>query len=119
MLTKDFSAEEMAWACKGDAKMGPAFMEKLQALRDAYGKPMRIASAARCPDHNKAVGGSVVSRHIADIDKDSDAADIRCIDSGERFALVKLAIDLGFKGIGIDKTFVHIDTRPIYKLWLY
>lgn len=119
MLTKDFGVAEMACGCGCAAKMSPTFMALLQTYRDRYGKPMRVSSGARCPDHNKAIGGSEHSRHIADDDKDADAADIGCIDAGERYALVKLAIDVGFKGIGIHKAFVHVDTRPIYKCWLY
>lgn len=44
----------------------------LDPLRELYGKPVYVNSGYRCPDLNKAVGGSPTSRHqygyCADID---------------------------------------------------
>lgn len=49
-----------------------ALAEKvLQPLRDAVGKPMRVNSAYRGPEANKAVGGSKTSQHMT-----GEAADI-------------------------------------------
>lgn len=36
----------------------------LDPLREAYGKPIRITSGYRCPELNKAVGGSKTSDHM-------------------------------------------------------
>ena len=52
----DFSPAEIA--CRGTANLlinEPA-LDRLQALRDALGKPLIIRSAYRSPEHNKAVG---------------------------------------------------------------
>lgn len=122
MLTKDFSEQEMACQCgKCTAKMSPTFMTMLQTMRDTYGKPMRITSAARCRKHNDAIGGADESRHLwlPEIGKLSDAVDIKCLDAAERFALVHSAIKAGMKGIGIHKLFIHVDSRPLFKMWLY
>ena len=37
----------------------------LDPLRAAYGKPIRITSGFRCPELNKAVGGSPTSQHMS------------------------------------------------------
>ena len=36
----------------------------LDPLREAYGKPIRVTSGYRCPQLNKAVGGSPTSDHM-------------------------------------------------------
>lgn len=36
----------------------------LQAIRDAWGKPIKVNSGYRCPRLNKAVGGSATSVHM-------------------------------------------------------
>ena len=83
-LTKNFSLSELtrseAAARKGVDNTPPpeavdnlrALAEKvLQPLRDAVGKPMRVNSAYRGPEANKAVGGSKTSQHMT-----GEAADI-------------------------------------------
>lgn len=83
-LTKNFKLAELtrseAAARKGiDNTPGPEAVENLRALcekilqplRDAIGKPMRVNSAYRGPEANKAVGGSKTSQHLT-----GEAADI-------------------------------------------
>lgn len=43
----------------------------LQPIRDSFGKPVIVSSGYRCPELNKAVGGSLKSQHM-----DGEAADI-------------------------------------------
>ena len=50
-LYKNFSKAEFDCTHCGANQMTPAFMAKLQALRMAYGKPMRITSGFRCAQH--------------------------------------------------------------------
>ena len=48
------------------------------------------------------------------------AADIGVKNGSERYIIVKHAMAMGFNGIGIHKSFVHVDTRistPV--LWEY
>ena len=44
---------EAEFRCRhcGQQQMQPEFMEKLQALRHQYGRPLRVTSGYRCPDH--------------------------------------------------------------------
>ena len=48
------------------------------------------------------------------------AADIKITNAAHRFNIVKNAVKLGFTGIGIANTFIHVDTRgttPV--IWTY
>lgn len=87
----------------------------LQALREEWGKPMTLTSAYRCENHpveaKKAKGG----QHTLGL-----AVDIQCHSGWEKFKLVELGLKYGAKGIGIAKTFVHLDWRegtPV--IWSY
>jgi uncharacterized protein YcbK (DUF882 family) len=76
---------------------------------------MQVTSGARCSIHNAKVGGSSKSKHVEGI-----AVDILC-DGHQKYILTKIAIELGFGGIGIAKDFIHIDTRDIADrvIWTY
>lgn len=50
-----FSPREMADRASGKLKVDVNFMDKLQAIRNAYGKPIIIVSGYRTPEHNAAV----------------------------------------------------------------
>lgn len=108
---RNFRPEELA--CKGTGRLAlhPAAMDKLQALRDAIGKPMRINSAYRSPEHNRAVGGAPASKHMLGIAFDVSMA------GHDRAAFKRHAERLGFNGIGDYLNFVHIDTRPERARW--
>jgi uncharacterized protein YcbK (DUF882 family) len=82
------------------------FMIKLQKVRDIYGKPMQITSGFRCAKHNLAVGGSPTSQHMLGL-----AADIQCGSFHDRYALINAAFAVGMRGIGVYRTFVHMDLR--------
>lgn len=77
-------------------------MDKLQELRNKWGKPIIINSAHRCIKHNKKVGGAKNSQHL------KIAFDCR-IKKEEQEEFIKLAQEVGFTGIGIYKNFIHID----------
>lgn len=116
MLTKNFSVSEFACKCCGVNGMIPVFMSRLQSLRDIYGRPMVITSGYRCEKHNTAIGGHKNSQH-----KFGLACDIHCLDSNERYKMVEIAVGLGFRGVGVAKTFLHLDLRgsQVSHLWLY
>lgn len=102
--------------------MHPDFMERLQKLRTAYDKPMKITSGYRDKTHpieaKKAAPGAHASGRAADVS-------IRGADAVE---LLKLALELGFTGIGVqqkgDGRFIHLDdiedgSLPRPMLWSY
>ena len=103
-----FSPQEMA--CKGTGKLmiNSDAMDKLQALRDALGKPLIITSAYRSPEHNRAVGGAKKSKHMEGI-----AFDVR-MDNHEPDEFEHAAMNAGFTGFGHypKSGFMHIDTGP-------
>ena len=119
--TKNFTVAEFASrdGKDRDARMCPVFMDKLQVLRDAWDAPLIITSGMRSRDHNIAVGGSKNSQHLK---RPGIACDIACIDWGayHRHRFIKLAMQYGFKGIGISKNFIHLDMREhMSSLWIY
>jgi len=103
-----FSPREMA--CKGTGMLviDTDAMDKLQALRDALGKPLIITSAYRSPEHNRAVGGAEASKHL-----DALAFDVR-MDNHNPHRFEQAARAAGFTGFGYypKSGFMHIDTGP-------
>ena len=96
------------------------FMGKLQELRDAYGNPLIITSGFRDPKHPIEEAKSRPGVHTRGL-----AVDIAC-DGQEAYKLIRLAINLGFKGIGIKQKgsgrFIHLDTYeedPRPNIWSY
>lgn len=94
-------------------------LDKLQLIRDDFGKPMVVTSGFRCPNHpiEARKGKDALHRHCS-----GKSFDVRCRNSKDRYALVKLAMKYGAKGIGIRGDIVHIDWFGGDEdkfLWLY
>lgn len=121
IMSKYFSTEEMVCHCCGtlpDGGINPILLDKLDALREAIGKPIHVDCMYRCPSHNAEVGGVPNSQHVL-----GNAADIWVDDMGVD-DLANLAADVGFDGIGryYGSEFVHVDVRddgnsPNYYQW--
>jgi uncharacterized protein YcbK (DUF882 family) len=116
----NFKAAEFNCSHCGKNEMKPEFMAKLQALRTTYGKPMRVTSGYRCPQHpieaKKAAPGAHASGCACDIG----------VEGADAHALLTLALGAGFTGIGVQQKgagrFIHLDTmttgvRPT--IWSY
>lgn len=88
-------------------------LERLQALRDALGRPVIISSGYRNPTHNAAVGGSPDSYHLRGM-----AADIR-VQGLSPADLATAVRQAGFRGIGIYNDFVHVDLRECKREWRF
>jgi len=103
----DFSEKEFRCKATGQCQMEPEFMELLQKLRAAYGKPIVVTSGYRSTKHPEEVGKIRPGAHTYGV-----AVDIR-IEGVEAFRLVKLAYDLGFRRIGLAQKgsgrFIHLD----------
>lgn len=113
-LTKSFSTDEMRCPCCGLCLMNPGFMASLQMFRDRWDKPLKINSGYRCEKHNYDVGGAKTSQHLR-----GRAADCE-VNAADRYAFIKLAFEVGFAGIGVGSTYVHLDTRyEARSLWKY
>lgn len=112
-LSKDFWSSEFECngltCCDFSAPMDRRFIEKLQKLRDLIG-PIEVTSGFRCKTHNKAIGGSKNSYHTKGL-----AADITA--GMKPVNLAEKAQEVGFKGIGIYSTWVHVDDRDYPARW--
>lgn len=84
---------------------------KLEQLRILLGNvPIHITSGYRSPKQNKLCGGAKLSQHLV-----GKAADIWC-DGITPEKIAEKASHI-FGGIGIYKTFTHVDTRNGIARW--
>lgn len=107
-LSDHFSRRE--FACKdgcGRDTIDTETLDVLEEVRGHFGKPVLVHSGYRCMKHNKAVGGAVNSQHLY-----GRAADIsiRGVPPTEIAAYLKAMYPSQY-GVGLYKTFVHVDTR--------
>lgn len=102
---EDFSPSEIACKGSGAILIDYRAMDALQKFRYLVGVPVVLNSAYRSTQHNKAIGGSPTSLHLAGC-----AFDVRITPRLTRQVIHDKAIEAGFTGIGDYNTFVHIDT---------
>jgi uncharacterized protein YcbK (DUF882 family) len=82
-------------------------LDKLQQLRDRLEVPLIINSAYRCPERNKQVDGAEYSQHLY-----GKAVDISLHTIPLQIEEIKrIAKQIGFRGIGLYNTFIHLDVR--------
>lgn len=113
-LSANFKVRE--FACKDGSD--PIFIDSdlvnvLQKIRNHFGKSVTITSAYRTPTKNKACGGTTYSQHLY-----GKAADIKVNGIAPKTVAAyaeKLLPKSG--GIGIYKTFTHIDVRATKSRW--
>src|SRR5690606_13665910 len=97
------------------------FIRMLKKVQKKTGYPIFewINSGARSEAWNKKVGGVSNSAHKMPTCK---AADIKTTSSQIRDNIIKAAVEVGFKRIGVGSTFVHLDndeTKPQNVAWGY
>ena len=102
-----FKSEEMKCSHTGLEKMDTKFMEMLTELRVAYAKPLRVTSAYRDATHPIEAKKTKPGAHAT-----GKAADI-AVERGEAYEVLKLALEIGFTGIGVAQKgsgrFLHLD----------
>lgn len=111
-MTPHFTDAELACECGCGMLPDRDFMSKVERMCVAWGKPMKVSSAARCQAHNAKVSatgatGPHTSGHAIDFD----------ILGAEAVELCGLALRLGiFTGIGVNQKgagrFLHFDDLP-------
>lgn len=103
----NFSRAECACQHCGRAEMDEDFMWRLQDLREAYGRPLRLTSAFRCREHPIEAKKKTIGAHST-----GRAVDI-AVSRGEAYSLLRLAIRMGFTGVGVQQKgngrFLHLD----------
>lgn len=80
-------------------------LEVLEPLRTKWGEPLYINSGYRCPDLNKAVGGTPTSQH-----QKGEAADIKA-DNPLELARLAMVLGLPFDQMILYPTFVHFSHK--------
>lgn len=98
--------------CDSDGnEMDPGLLDRLQQLRDLYGKPLPLSSAYRCPKHPSEAGKAEPGEHALGL-----AVDVRCR-GAEALQILQLALNLGFTRIGVSQKsgtrFLHLGLSPI------
>jgi uncharacterized protein YcbK (DUF882 family) len=121
----NFSHSEVQCKETGDCRMLPSFMDRLQALRIEFNKPMVITSGYRSRNHSAELKKDRPGTHAMGC-----AVDAECFGT-DALKLIELAIKHGFTGIGVkqhsdpNKRFIHLDDaanathRPRPWLWSY
>lgn len=111
-LTQHFTVQEMECPCCQRCEMDPIFMGQLEKFRLTLNIPLIINSGFRCPQHNATLrDASPNSEHLR-----GRAADIRWAD--DKFHMLQTAMSI-FYGIGIGKTYMHVDLGDAKKVWIY
>jgi uncharacterized protein YcbK (DUF882 family) len=117
-LSEHFSRSEFKCSCGcGFNHVSLELIHLLEAIREEYGKPMRVTSGCRCYNHNDSVGGVSNSAHLR-----GTAADIYIDNGADRRRLVDCGVMLFASGIGVARTFIHFDVcdvLPRPSLWSY
>lgn len=115
----DFRQAEFSCRHTGENNMQHEFMEKLQAIRTEYKKPMHITSGFRSVKHPLEARKS----HSNGEHTQGNCADIACTTGQDRFRLIELALKHGITRIGVAKTFLHLGIGgrglPTNVIWEY
>jgi uncharacterized protein YcbK (DUF882 family) len=110
-----FTVEEFACSETGENDIRWDFVSALDDLRGVCGFPFSITSGFRSHKHSIEARKAQPGQHTL-----GNAADIAVSNGIERYAIVSNAVKLGFKGIGVARTFIHVDTRESDAvIWTY
>jgi zinc D-Ala-D-Ala carboxypeptidase len=119
----NFTEDEFRCTHTGKVAMRVAFMDKLQALRHEFGRPIIVTSGYRDPTHIVEATKEKPGAHTMGI-----AADIRA-SGADAYELLCWACDLGFPRIGVAQNgmrrFLHLDIGtqavglPSPRVWTY
>ncbi len=101
-----FKPSELACRCCGELpeSLDEQLLDRLEMLRLAMNAPLRVTSGHRCRTRNLQVGGKAYSQHK------SLAVDVS-LAKHDHLKMYTNAILLGFRGIGLDESFIHLDMR--------
>lgn len=113
-LSANFKVREFACQDGSDPIfIAPALVEVLQKIRSHFQSPVTVSSGYRTPGHNKKVDGAAYSQHLY-----GAAADIQVKGvSPEKVAAFAETLLEGTGGIGVYRTFTHIDVREKRSRW--
>lgn len=112
----DPDTDERLFVCSetGETGIPYRFVHRLDQLRGRCGFPFIITSGYRSPRHSIEAAKDEPGEHTR------GAADVGVEGGAQRRKIVAEAIGMGFTGIGVARTFVHVDDRlgdPV--MWVY
>jgi len=119
---KNFTKAEFDCKHTGENKMRPEFMERLQQIRTAYGKPLVITSGYRAPSHPVEARKARAGEHTYGV-----ACDI-AISGTDALDLMVIAYGHGIRRIGVKQNgtgrFLHLGMGDQYlnfppTIWSY
>jgi len=110
-LNKYFNLKEFECPCCHRVMLHPTLLQLLYNLRLAIDRPVYLNSGYRCNIYNTKVGGTTHSYHTYGMAADVFVKDMKQSD------LALHAQKIGFMGIGIYRTFCHLDVRPDQFTW--
>ena len=113
-LSAHFKVREFACGDGSDAVLvAPRLVMVLETIRAHFGAPVVIQSAYRTPQYNAKVGGVAHSQHCY-----GTAADIVVKgQTPETVAAFARTLMLDWGGVGVYKSFTHIDVREKRSDW--
>lgn len=120
--SEHFSREELQCSETGECNMDPDFLALLEKVRSRFGKPMRISSAYRSPEHS--VEAAKPDHRKNGYHVQGRAVDV-LIKHDEALRLIHIALNEGMMGIGVSQKgdhetrFIHLDNRPSRMMWSY
>ena len=106
MKLKYFKLSDFNCTHTGKNEMEEDFLLRLDELRDRCGFPFFITSGYRDITHPVEAKKEVGGQHTKGV-----AADIMVINGYQRYTILKEALAMGFKGIGVANSFIHVDDR--------
>lgn len=111
-LSPNFNSKEFECSCKKCEwqYIEDSLLQKLEEVRELYGKPIRVTSGYRCPEHNKAIGGAPSSSHVSGMAADIQPVIVTLDELDELYDICYNIFDN--IGDGRNKGFVHVDVRP-------
>lgn len=115
----NFSEAELKCKHTGKCEMVPQFMERLQKLRIAYGKPMEVSSGYRDSSHPVEAKKRSPGEHCF-----GRAVDI-AVQGPDAVRLIGLAYLAGFTRVGVQQKgtgrFIHLGDSPNFPpgIWSY
>lgn len=120
-MNEHFSEKEFVCRCgtcgKGFQDINAISFGRLCTARMLAGVPFIILSSIRCKTQNHIAGGVDGSSHLT-----GQAFDIKATDSRTRFKIIEACLNAGFKRIGVNHGFIHVDddqTKDQEVAWLY
>lgn len=116
---RHFKESDFACPCCGENLMDKATMNYVDDVREDLGSAMIVESGYRCPKHNAAVGGAKGSMHPKGIAVDIKITAMTPEIREKLLDLLRTKYKDIFKGRGVGKFNLHVDTRLYYATWRY